>query len=75
MEKAFDLKILMEKLKARGLDLAEDAAKIVIEETLDWADESVTLSANKFDDLVKPFIPQLKAAALGLADGIDGKVG
>lgn len=75
MGKAFDLKVLTGKLAARGLDLAEDAAKIVIEEVLDWAADSVALTENKFDDLATPFIPQLKAAALGAADKIDSKVG
>jgi len=75
MEKAFDLKVLTDKLGARGLDLAEDAAKIAIEEVLDWAAASVALTENKFDDLVTPFIPQLKAAALALADNVDQKVG
>jgi hypothetical protein len=75
MEKAFDIKKLAEKLKARGLDLAEEAAKIVVEETLNWVEEGVSLSENKFDDLVKPFIPELKKAALELADKIDGQEG
>jgi len=73
MDKAFDLGALVGKLKGRGLDLAEESAKILVEEVLDWAQESVVLSPNKFDDLVGAFIPQLKAAALALADKIDGK--
>lgn len=73
MEKAFELGALVEKLKARGLDVAEEAAKVIVEEVLDWADESVKLSETKFDDLALPFIPQLKAAALGLVDKIDGE--
>lgn len=75
MEKPFDAKALVAKLKARGLDIAEDAAKIVIEETCDWLQESIVLSENKFDDLAGPFIPELKKAALDQADKIDGKVG
>jgi hypothetical protein len=75
MEKAFDVKVLMGKLKARGLDLAEDAAVIVIEETFDWTGESLALTNNKLDDVVIPFIPTLKAAALSQVDKLDGKVG
>lgn len=75
MEKAFELKALVEKLKANGLDLAEDAAKLVIVDVLDWAAESVALTENKFDDIAVAFLPQLKAAALGIADKIDGEEG
>jgi hypothetical protein len=75
METAFDLKALVAKLSSRGLDLAEESAKIVIAETLDWVQESVVLSPNKFDDVAAAFIPQVKAAALELADKIDGQVG
>jgi len=75
MEKAFDLGALVAKLKDRGLDVAEEAAQVLVEEVLDWSEESVKLSGNKFDDLVLPFIPQLKAAALGLVDKIDGEEG
>jgi hypothetical protein len=75
MEKAFDVKVLAEKLKARGLDVAEEAAKVVIEEVLDWCQASVLVTENKFDDLVAPFIPQLKEAALKAADKIDGQEG
>lgn len=74
MEKAFELKALVEKLKANGLDLAEDAAKLVIVDVLDWAAESVALTENKFDDIAVAFLPQLKAAALAAADKIDGKI-
>jgi hypothetical protein len=75
MEKAFELKALVEKLKANGLELAEDAAKLVIVDVLDWAAESVALTENKFDDIAVAFLPQLKAAALEAADKIDGSVG
>lgn len=73
MEKAFDIKVLVEKLKGHGLDLAEDAAKLAIVDILDWAAESVALTENKFDDIAIAFLPQLKAAALAAADKIDGK--
>jgi len=75
MEKAFESKALVEKLKSRGLDVAEEAAKVLVEEVLDWAQASVLMTENKFDDLVAPFIPQVKEAALKAIDKIDGKVG
>ena len=75
MEKAFDFANLTARLKARGLDLAEEAAKILAQETLNWAEESVKLTENKFDDfflVVRPMIePELKAQI----DKIDGQVG
>lgn len=75
MEKAWELKALMEELKAKGLDLAEDAAKHSVEAFFNWVEKSVELSDNKIDDLAKPFIPQIKAAALGALDKIDGQEG
>lgn len=75
MQNAWEIQGLIDKLKARGLDIAEDAAKIVIEETIAWVDESVTLSENKIDDVVKVALPMIKEAALNYADKIDGKEG
>lgn len=75
MEKPYDLKVLLEKLKARGVDLAEDALKLVIEETSAWVVESAALSPNKIDDLAAIGMPELKKLALNLADKVDGKEG
>lgn len=75
MEKAYDIKVLLAKLKARGLDMAEEGAIIFIEESFDWLDESFTVSPTKYDDMLKPFIPIIKSKALSSADKIDGKVG
>lgn len=75
MEKAFDFGALAMKLKARGLDVAEEAAKIIVEETLDWTAESVVLTPNKFDDVSLAVIPAIKAYALEKVDQIDGQVG
>lgn len=75
MQKAYDLKVLVEKLKARGLDVAEDAAKIMVEETCDWVVESAAISENKIDDVAALGMPHLEKLALGLADKIDGKEG
>ncbi len=75
MEKAYDLKALVAKLKARGLDLAEDGAIIVIEEAFAWLEESAPLSATPYDDMALVVFPPLKKMILEAADGIDGKIG
>lgn len=75
MNKAYELKALVEKLKARGLDVAEEAAKIMLEETCNWLQESAALSENKIDDIAALGIPQLKLIVLPLVDKIDGQQG
>lgn len=75
MEKAWDLGALVAELKGKGVELAEDAAKHVVEAVFAWAEKSIDLSENKVDDVVKSFLPKIKEAALGAADKIDGKVG
>lgn len=75
MVKAYDLGDLVSKLKGRGMDVAEDAAKIVVEETLNWFQESAVLSGSKYDDMALIILPMVKTAALGLVDKIDGQEG
>lgn len=75
MEKAYDVADLMAKLKARGLDVAEEAAKVIIEESFNWLQESAPLSATPYDDMALIILPQLKAFALAQADKIDGVAG
>ena len=75
MEKAYDVKVLLEKLKDRGLDLAEEAAVIVVEEVCDWVVESAAVSATPFDDVAAVVMPALKKEAVKLADKIDGEEG
>ena len=74
MEKAYDIKDLVDGLKGKGLDLAEDAAVIVVEAVIDWVGQSAAKSENKYDDLLIAILPILKSEALKLADKIDGKV-
>lgn len=75
MEKAYDPKALVAKLKGRGLDIAEEGVKILIEETFSWAEESAKISATPFDDLVgAAVLPKVKEIALSAADKIDGKL-
>ena len=75
MTKAYDIKELVAKLKARGLDIAEEAAKIVVEETLNWTEESCTISPTPYDDILKVIIPVIKPKIMTAIDKIDGQVG
>ena len=73
MEKAWDAKALLDGLKAKGLDVAEDLAGHVVVAVIDWAEKSVQLSENKYDDLALAILPAVKTEALKLVDQIDGK--
>lgn len=75
MEKAYELKYLGEKLKGRGLDLAEESLKIVVEELFDFLKESAELSATPLDNVAAALYPEAKALLLGMVDKIDGKEG
>jgi hypothetical protein len=75
MEKAFDLKDLVGKLKDGGLDVAEEGAKHVVESVLNWVGESVVLTPNKVDDFALVVIPAVKPYVMAQLDKIDGEVG
>lgn len=75
MNKAYDVKVLGEKLKGKGLNLAEESAKIVFETVIEWVEESATISPNIYDDMIKLVLPQIKKSVLAQIDKIDGQVG
>lgn len=75
MEKAFDLMALKAKLDAKGVPVLEDAAQILVNEVLDWVQESVVLTENKFDDVAMAFVPMVKTMIAPTIDQIDGKQG
>ena len=68
-------KSLVELLKEKGLDVAEDSAKMIIEAVFEFAESAVAKTENKYDDMLLAAIPLLKPMVLGLVDKIDGKVG
>jgi hypothetical protein len=74
MEKAFDVKDLVAKLAAQGLPLAEEAAKLVVSSVLDWVQESVVVSENKYDDFAVPVIMAVKPFVMAQIDKIDGVI-
>lgn len=69
---AYDTKLLVEKLKAKGLDLAEDAAVIVVDEVFAWAAEEAVKSENKIDDIIAGLLPMIKPVIISdVIDKID----
>jgi len=63
-------------LKQAGLSIGEDTIKAVVKDIVrPFAAEYIAKSENKIDDLLLPFLDQLEAALLGLADKIDGQEG
>ncbi len=75
MESAFDLKDLAKRLTDNGLPAVEAAAKVAVEQVLNWIQESVILTPNKVDDLAAAVIPFVKPVVMAAIDKIDGKEG
>ena len=75
MSKPYDLQNLLQRCKARGLDLVEEEAKIVFHELVGWAQDSAALSPGKVDDLVALGLPELEKLVMPLIDKIDGEQG
>lgn len=75
MEKPFDIAELKNRLAAKSLNLAEDEARLVVEETLGWVQDSVIATPNKLDDLSVPVLGILKPLIMKEVDKIDGQVG
>lgn len=71
MEKAYDLKGLGDELKGQGLEVAEEAVKVIVNSVFNWLDKSADLSENKYDDLLKVLYPQIRAYVLVKADEIN----
>lgn len=69
---AYDVQKLIDAAKPHGLELAEDAAKKLVEVVFDWVAESAAQSENKFDDVIAPLIPVLKPVIMEQLDKIDG---
>jgi hypothetical protein len=72
---AYDFKKLSDKLKLRGIDLAEDAIKAFSEEFLDWLSEESVESETKVDDLIAVVVPMVKPRIMSVLDKIDGQEG
>lgn len=63
-------------VKKAALGLAESNVKAVWKQIIrPLAEEKIVDSENKVDDVILPFMDQLEAAIMQLADKIDGEVG
>lgn len=71
MEKAYDLKGLLEELKGQGVEVAEESAKVVIQSVFAWLEKSAAMSENKYDDLLMVIAPKLKEYAIQQAENIN----
>lgn len=70
-----DKKELVEILKAKGLNIAEDTLKDALDALFLVAEEVVKKSENKYDDLLLVILPQIKPYILEAVDKLDGEVG
>ena len=68
-------KQLIVKLKAKGLDVAEDFAHILTEAVFETAEDVIKATPNKVDDMFLPVLGIVKPQVLKLVDKIDGKEG
>lgn len=76
MNKAYDIKLLGEKLKEQGLDLAEEGVKSAAVAVFNWIEESAKLSPTPYDDMgIAIALPKMKEEAFKAIDHIDGKIG
>lgn len=76
MEKAFDTKVLVEKLKAQGLPVLEDTVEKVVLTTLEWVKESAAMHENAIVKAVVPAaVETVKPMILAQVDKIDGQAG
>lgn len=61
-------------LKKAGLSIAEDTIKAVLKDVVrPFAEEYILKSETKLDDAILPFLDELEAALLQLADKLDGE--
>jgi predicted histidine transporter YuiF (NhaC family) len=75
-ESQVDLKaMIVAKLKAKGMDIAEDTAVALVKAVLELIPEVVAATPNKVDDLLIAIIPVVQPALMDLLDKIDGEEG
>lgn len=76
MEKAFDVKVLVQKLAAQGLPLAEEAAELLVATVFEWTEESAAAHPNAIVKAAVPLAIQVvKPIVKEALNKIDGQVG
>lgn len=75
MEKPYDVKVLLEKLKSRGVHVGEDVAKEIVEDLFSFLEESARASSKPFDGLLILVMSILKPKLMEKLDMIDGEIG
>lgn len=75
MGASYDFQKLIELLKSKGLDVAEQGARAALIATLDWLTDAVKTSSTPFDDVLLLVLPKLKEIALKEIDKMNGHEG
>ena len=70
MEKAYDLKDLVAKIKASGLPIAEEAGEQIIKAVFVWLKESAVASASPYDDMASFIYPKVEELILAQIEKI-----
>ena len=70
-KKAYDLKLLVEKLKEGGIELLEEEAKVLIKATFAWLTESAVISKTPYDNMAAIVYPQVEGLILDQAEKIN----
>ena len=65
---------LLELLKDKGLDIAEEALKDLVEGVFEILPVLVSKTENTYDDLLVPMLGLIKPKILEMIDKIDGEV-
>lgn len=66
-------KIIVEELKAVGMDIAEEAAEKAVKAIFKAIPKALAASENKMDDMLIPLLGLIEPKVMELIDGIDGK--
>lgn len=66
-------KEILDSLKEKGLDVAEEALAEVLEGLFAVVETLIVKSENKFDDMALVVLPKLKELALKALDKLDGE--
>ena len=75
MSKPFDIADLQKRCKDAGIDLAEDLAKALAQQTISWVKDSCAIHPNMMLRLFAPMLDAVRAPIMAELDKIDGRVG